>query len=282
LGAGNANNIFLRTKDFSVTGEDFELHYREELEMLITHPQPRNLSRYYASEDYISHTDSDQGLINNIYQRIKKHNLQKKVKLIDSLASGRKSLLDVGAGTGDFLLAAKERGWKIQGVEPNLAAQERATAKGILLLDDLEEIRSEKFQTITLWHVLEHLPNLEKQLQKLVSLMEDTGSLVVAVPNFKSYDAAHYKKFWAAYDVPRHLWHFSRTSIEKLFSEYSLKVVKTKPMVFDAFYVSLLSEKYKSGKQHFVKAFLIGLVSNILAWRSKEYSSIIYILKKGQ
>ena len=250
--------------------------------MLVTLPQPQNLNRYYASEDYISHTDSNQGFINSLYQRIKKHNLRKKVKLIDSLALGGKSLLDVGAGTGDFLLAARKEGWKVQGVEPSLAAQERATAKGISLLDGLEEIRSQKFQMITLWHVLEHLPNLEEQLKKLVSLMEDTGSLVVAVPNFKSYDAAHYKKFWAAYDVPRHLWHFSRTAIEKLFSEHSLKVAMTKPMVFDAFYVSLLSEKYKSGKQHFGKAFLVGLVSNIRAWRSKEYSSIIYVLKKEQ
>lgn len=248
--------------------------------MLITHPQPQNLDRYYSSEDYISHSDSDQGFINNIYQRIKKRNLRKKVKLIDSLAQGGKNLLDVGAGTGDFLLAARKGGWAVKGVEPNPIAQKRAAAKGISLNNDLEDLPLAKFHTITLWHVLEHLPNLEEQLGKLISLMEDSGSLVVAVPNYKSYDAVHYKEFWAAYDVPRHLWHFSRKSIEKLFSEHSLKVVHTRPMIFDSFYVSLLSEKYKNGRQHFVKAFLIGLVSNILAWGNKEYSSIIYVLQK--
>jgi len=282
LGTGNTDKIFLRTKDFSVTGEDFELLFNEELEMLITWPRPQDLDRYYASEDYISHTDSDQGFVNSIYQKIKRHNLRKKVKLINSLAQGKKSLLDVGAGTGDFLLAARNGGWAVKGAEPNPTAQKKAAAKGISLMHDLEGIGSAKFQIITLWHVLEHLPNLEEQLKKLASLLEDTGSLVVAVPNYKFYDAVHYKEFWAAYDVPRHLWHFSRKSIEKLFSEHSLKVLSTRPMIFDAFYVSLLSEKYKSGKQHFIKAFLVGLMSNILAWGNKEYSSIIYVLQKRQ
>lgn len=274
------DNIFFNTRDFSVTGEDFQLLINEELDMLITHPQPQDLDRYYASENYISHTDSKKGLINILYQKIKKYNLQRKVKLIDSLAQGNKTLLDVGAGTGDFLVVARERGWTIHGVEPNTTAKVRAADKRIDLDADLQSLPPKKYQVITLWHVLEHLPNLDMQIEKLSSLLEDSGTLIIAVPNFKSYDAKYYKNFWAAFDVPRHLWHFSRTSIKKLFFEHSLNVVQTRPMVFDAFYVSLLSEKYKSGKQNFLRAFLIGLRSNILAYRSKEYSSIIYMLQK--
>ncbi|MCG2459209.1 class I SAM-dependent methyltransferase [Flavobacteriaceae bacterium F89] len=273
-------NVFLSTNDFSVTGEDFQLLYNEELEMLVTHPQPQSLDRYYASEDYISHTDSSRGLVNFLYQRIKKHNLQRKVKMIESFANGNKTLLDVGAGTGDFLVAAKESGWTVKGVEPNPTAKQRAAEKGIELETGLQSLQANTYQIITLWHVLEHLPNLDKQIKSLSSHLEDSGILIVAVPNFKSFDAKFYKRYWAAFDVPRHLWHFSRTSIEKLFMNHSLKVVQTNPMVFDAFYVSLLSEKYKSGKQSFVKGFLVGLWSNIRAWGNKEYSSIVYVLQK--
>ena len=273
-------NVFLNTNDFSVTGEDFQLLVNEELDMLITYPQPKDLDRYYESENYISHTDSRKGLINILYQKIKKYNLQRKVKLIDSLALGNKALLDVGAGTGDFLLVAREKGWAIDGVEPSTTANKKASDKGINLFSNLQSLPPKKYQIITLWHVLEHLPNLDKQIEELSSLLEDSGTLIIAVPNFKSFDAKYYKGFWAAFDVPRHLWHFSRTSVKKLFFEHNLNVVQTRPMVFDAFYVSLLSEKYKRGKQNFIKPTLVGLWSNILAWRSKEYSSIIYVLQK--
>ncbi len=139
---------------------------------------------------------------------------------------------------------------------------------------------SEKFQIITLWHVLEHMRDVETQIELLASLLEPEGTLIVAVPNFKSYDARIYDGYWAAYDVPRHLWHFSRDAITTLFSRHKLKLIDTKPMIFDAFYVSLLSEKYKTGKNNFFKAMFNGLISNISAWKSKEYSSIIYILQK--
>lgn len=273
-------NIFLNTKDFTVSGEDFQLLVNEELDMLVTHPQPKDLARYYKSENYISHTDSHKGLVNTLYQSIKKHNLKRKVKLINALSRGNKTLLDVGAGTGDFLVAAKERGWAVHGVEPSTTATEKALAKGVNLYADLEALPSKKYQVITLWHVLEHLPKLDKQIEILSSRLEDSGTLIVAVPNFKSFDANYYKGFWAGFDVPRHLWHFSRTSVKKLFFEHNLHVVQTRPMIFDAFYVSILSEQYRSGKQHYLKPFLVGMWSNIQALKSKEYSSIVYLLQK--
>lgn len=271
---------FLKTKDFSVTGEAFELLLDENLQMLITRPQPENLDTYYQSETYISHTDASSSFSDKIYQGVKAISLWMKTRLINSYANNQKSLLDFGAGTGDFLLAARRNGWAVEGVEPNRDARMRSREKRMELHPDLNALPKKEFQVITLWHVLEHLPDLENQISELVARLEDDGTIIIAVPNFNSYDARHYKEFWAAYDVPRHLWHFSRTAIEKLFAKHGLRVVQTKPMIFDAFYVSLLSEKYKTGTQNFIRAFFLGLVSNVKGWRTKEHSSIIYILQK--
>ncbi|MGD1945421.1 MAG: class I SAM-dependent methyltransferase [Croceivirga sp.] len=262
--------------------ETFELLYDDELDMLVTHPRPINLSRYYESENYISHTDQAKSFPDSLYQKVKGINLKSKFHLVKKYTNGEKTLLDIGAGTGDFLLYVKRRGWKVQGVEPNPAANRLASEKGLQLKKDLKEIEARKFDVITLWHVLEHLPELEESLSALCDKLKEGGTLVIAVPNFKSFDANYYKTFWAAYDVPRHLWHFSKTAIEKLFSKQQMQVVKTKPMWFDAFYVSLLSEKYKTGHKNWFKALAIGLWSNTKGMFSKEHSSHIYILKKAK
>ncbi len=272
---------YLRTKDYSVTGERFELIYDPDFKMLCTQPQPQDLKKYYESQSYISHTDANKTLIDKLYQRVKKYSLMKKAGLISKYCSGEKTLLDVGAGTGDFLLKAKKSGWDVQGVEPNKDARLLAEGKGIGLSTSLHSLPNRKYAVITLWHVLEHLPNLEKQIENLVSRLTDKGTLVIAVPNYKSYDAGHYGPYWAAFDVPRHLWHFSKESIQCLFANRGMKVIKVKPMIFDSFYVSLLSEKYKTGRQNYFKAFAIGLWSNLKALGSKEYSSHIYILRRA-
>lgn len=272
---------FLKVKDFSVSGESFQLMHDEQLEVLVTRPQPDNLNSYYQSDAYISHTDANKTLLDKMYQAVKKFSLWQKTVLIEKYANKNKTLLDFGAGTGDFLLAAKRRKWAVSGVEPSRDARLRSREKRMELSSSLETLSDTKFQVITLWHVLEHLPDLENQISDLKGRLENDGTLVIAVPNFKSYDASHYKEFWAAYDVPRHLWHFSRNGIERIFAKHEMKVVKTKPMWFDAFYVSLLSEKYKKGRQKFLKGFLIGLVSNCMGVLTQEYSSIIYIIKKS-
>ncbi len=273
-------NLFIKTKDFSVSGETFELFKDDNLDMLVTRPQPENLSTYYESEDYISHTDSKKSFLDRLYQSVKRVNLKNKVQLIENQLNKTKSLLDIGAGTGDFLLFAKTKGFLVVGVEPSPKARQLSTEKGIPLLERLDEVADQKFDAITLWHVLEHLPNLDQQITNMVSLLNDDGVLVIAVPNFKSYDAKHYGSHWAAFDVPRHLWHFSKTSITKLFDPHGLEVIAIKPMWFDSFYVSLLSEKYKGNKIYWLSAFFIGLVSNISAIFTKEHSSLIYILKR--
>lgn len=274
--------LFLKTKDFSVSGESFELHWDKDLDMLVTRPQPTNLTPYYESEDYISHTDSKSSFTDRLYQLVKGKNLNYKAQVIENQIHKAKTLLDLGAGTGDFLITAQKSGFKAVGVEPNEKARQLAKEKGIELHQRLEHLSGQKFQVITLWHVLEHLPNLEEQIKSLAGLLKDDGVLVIAVPNFKSFDAKHYKSYWAAYDVPRHLWHFSKKSISKLFAPHKLEVIKMKPMWFDAFYVSMLSEKYRGNRWYLVSAFFVGLWSNLAAIFTKEHSSLIYILKKDK
>ncbi len=273
---------FLRTKDHSVTGEAFTLLLDEDMEMLRTEPIPPNVDRYYESDAYISHTDAQASIIEKLYQIVKRRNLQGKVKLITRNNKTGKRLLDFGAGTGDFLVTAKEKGWEIEGVEPSPIAQENARKKGLRLCGSVKELQNKKFDVITLWHVLEHVPNLEEQIGELEGLLANDGTLIVAVPNFRSYDAKRYGTFWAAYDVPRHVWHFSRNAIPKLFQKVNLEVVATRPMFFDSFYVSLLSEKYKTGQNRYLSAFWNGLKSNLKASRTKEYSSVIYILRRKE
>ncbi len=251
-------------------------------DFLKTFPQPKieELPKYYESQEYISHTDEKRGLISSLYQLVKKWSLQKKAKLILQQHGEVGSLLDVGAGTGDFLKVAKEKGWQVHGMEPNKNAAKLALEKGIDLKASLNDFEGKQFDVVTLWHVLEHIPDLEETILKLAALVKPQGALIIAVPNFKSFDARYYGKFWAAYDVPRHLWHFSKESMKNLFAEnFQLKNIE--PMIFDSFYVSLLSEKYKTGRKISLKAFWIGLLSNIKAKRSKEYSSHIYCFKKS-
>lgn len=274
--------LFLKTKDHSVSGEPFDLLWDSNLDMLVTQPLPANLAKYYESTDYISHTDASHSFVDKLYQAVKRRNLKKKLQLINSQIDRLESVLDFGAGTGDFLATAQSAGVEVAGIEPNNAARQLAQQKGITLHENLEELTGKSYDVITLWHVLEHVPNLDEQITQLKTLLKDDGCMVVAVPNFKSFDAKHYGSYWAAYDVPRHLWHFSQTAISKIFDKHGFKVTSIKPMWFDAFYVSMLSEKYKGNKWYLLVGFLIGFWSNIKAIFTKECSSLIYVLKKAE
>ena len=274
---------FLTVKDHSVSKETFDLYHDETTDMLITYPQPslENLGSYYESEDYISHTDGKRSLFEKAYHFIKSIALKNKLELIDSQQPNKGNILDIGAGTGDFLALAKENGWETVGVEPSDKARAIALKKAVSFVEDTSGLESHSFDVITMWHVLEHVPNLDNQIKELKRLLKPSGTLIVAVPNFKSFDAKHYGAFWAAYDVPIHFWHFSKKAIKILFEKEDLQLEKVLPMKFDSFYVSLLSEKYKHGKMNFVSAFFVGLRSNIKAKQNFEYSSHIYVLKNS-
>lgn len=275
------DKIYLTVKDHSVSGETFQLLLNEELGLLKTHPQPalENLGRYYESDDYISHTDGKRSFFEKIYHAVKQKALLDKIRLVRRFKSTHGQLLDIGAGTGDFLVVAKHAGWDITGLEPSEKAKGIALSKNVPFAESLESIPSHSKDVITMWHVLEHVPDVRKQITELKRILKDDGVLFIAVPNYNSHDAQYYGEYWAAYDVPRHLWHFSKTAIKKLFAEQDIELLDVVPMKFDSFYVSLLSEKYKTGKMKFISGFWRGLVSNTKAVNSMEYSSHIYVLK---
>ena len=281
-----SKNVFISVKDYSVSGEVFDLVKNETFGFLETIPQPdlEKLPEYYKSDDYISHTDSKRNLFERTYHIIKKMALRRKLSLINSFSKQKGTLLDVGCGTGDFLEFSKQKGWRVVGIEPNDQARAIANKKtnnSVYKTNHLLNLENHSFDIITLWHVLEHLPNLEEHIAEFKRLLKPNGTLIIAVPNYKSYDAKIYKTYWAAFDVPRHLWHFSKESIKILMETFKMNVVKMYPMQFDAFYVSLLSEKYSTGRMTIFRPFFIGLLSNLKAIWSKEYSSIIYCVKKG-
>lgn len=280
----NTKKIYLTVKDYTVSGETFGLYRDEKMDMLITFPKPNenDLHKYYESEAYISHTDGKGSLVEILYQFVKKFALKKKVGLINGLHPAKGRILDIGAGTGDFLAVAKSNGWDIIGIEPSEKAKTIAGKKGVIFAESMQSLEKQSFDVITMWHVLEHVPNLEEQIKELKRLLKPDGTIIIAVPNFRSFDAKYYRRFWAGFDVPRHLWHFSKKAIKQLFLKEKMKVEKILPMKFDAFYVSLLSEKYKTGYMNFFKAFYIGLKSNYKARKRFQYSSLIYVIKNAK
>lgn len=276
------DTIYLSTKDHFKTQEAFDLVLDSSRDLLITSPQPaqENLASYYHSQEYISHSNTQKGGVPFLYTLVQKWSLKSKRNLVNNLSMVRGTLLDIGAGSGAFCEVVKQNSWEVYGVEPNEKARKIAAKKNIALQKSIADFKGQQFDVVTLWHVLEHLPDLENTIIAIQELVRPNGILIVAVPNYNSFDANHYKGFWAAYDTPRHLWHFSQKAMRKLFSK-NTKLLKTQPMLFDSFYVSLLSEKYKTGNSFSFKALCIGLWSNISALKTKEYSSLIYCYKKA-
>lgn len=277
---------FISCEDFTVSHEYFEIVQCKSCSFLFTNPRPEasDLGRYYESEEYVSHSNTSKGIVNTLYQFVRKYTLVKKLQLINKQHRKGK-LLDIGSGTGEFLSFCKKGGWSVTGIEPNEKARSFATQQyGLAVLpeEQLQNLPNGEFSIITLWHVLEHVPHLNERIIQIKEKLNDTGKVIVAVPNPSSYDANHYKQYWAAYDVPRHLYHFTPDTIEQLFKKHGFTLEQVKPMVFDSFYVSLLSEKYKKNSLQLFRGFMTGLVSNLkgAAANGRKFSSQIYIFKK--
>ena len=278
----------LIAKDHTVSGEEFTVMECMGCSLRFTQgvPDAESISPYYKSEEYISHTNTSKGLVNRLYQSVRKRTLKQKRKLVEKetgVAAG--TILDLGAGTGAFANEMKQAGWSVTALEPDSDA--KAVAKkdfGIDLEDAsmLYFLNDENYDAITLWHVLEHVHDLHGYIAKLRTLLKEKGKLIVAVPNYTSKDAAAYEENWAAYDVPRHLYHFSPRSMQVLMEKHGLTISAHKPMWYDSFYVSILSSKYKKGKASLPGAFFTGLGSNMKAMGdAKRCSSIIYIIEKA-
>ena len=288
------NNIpFINCKDFTVSQKVFVIVECKDCGFKFTNPRPseNEIGSYYQSEDYISHSNTKKGVINLLYQTVRKYTLKQKINLINSLVNSKGNLLDVGCGTGEFLQACQENGWETLGIEPGESARSYGINTYYLNIKEepvLEKLGANSFEIITLWHVLEHVPKLNERITELKKLIKPNGSIIIAVPNCTSLDAEMYREYWAAYDVPRHLYHFTPITIEKLFAKHGLKLQKTLPMKFDSFYVSMLSEKYlqadkqnKKGKTNLLPALWNGFQSNLAAKKTNNsFSSQIYIFKK--
>ena len=279
----NINHI-ITAEDFLITREKFQIYSCNECGLRFTNPRPNDdqLAGYYDSNEYISHSNESASLVDGLYKIARTFTLRRKRKLIEKL-SFKKRLLDVGCGTGHFIDYCQQHGWQVNGVEPNEIARTQAEDKTkIIIQHDLSEVVDTSYEVITLWHVLEHLPDLEQTMNQLKSLLAPGGVLIIAVPNFDAYEATVFDEYWAAYDVPRHLYHFNRKALAQLSKKHGLKIVRTYPMKLDSFYISLLSNKNKNNSNKYINSFVTGLLSNIYALKSKNYSSLIYQIEKSE
>lgn len=285
--ANESLHPFIKCKDYLVSQQEFNLQIDTKNQLLVTSPRPltEDLGSYYESQEYISHQNEAKTFFEKAYVGIRNYMLIKKWRLISKYKKGQ-TALDIGCGTGDFITLGKELGWNVEGIEISNKAREIAITKTkTIIKKDIFDpyFDTKKYDVITLWHVLEHLENPLLILERLKQMLSPKGIIVIAVPNFKSYDAQYYGQYWAAYDVPRHLFHFSQTSIQNLANLQDMQLEAVSPLIFDSYYVSLLSEQNKYGQKKWINAFLIGFWSNFKAWSkgTKEYSSLIYILKNA-
>ena len=285
----------LRVKDYTVSGEIFDVWHCNACTARFTQnvPPSGDIGKYYKAEAYISHTGTKKGLVNRLYHIVRNRTLQTKRRLVEKTTGLTKgSLLDVGAGTGAFAAAMRQAGWAVTGLEPDDTARANARTQNNIELqspDTLFNLPANSFDAITLWHVLEHVHNLHEDLHTFNTLLKPNGVLLIAVPNYTSYDAAIYSEHWAAYDVPRHIWHFTPADVKRFFENQGFKLESVLPMPWDAYYICMLSEKYKArpndssgraGNVNYGRAMVHGWTSNNNAKDTgNTWSSQIYILK---
>lgn len=272
----------MKIKDHFLSQEIFEIKETETKGVFKTFPIPENISKYYESEDYISHHQDSGSLKEKLYKFLQSFNLQyKKTILLDRIKKGSK-VLDYGCGAGEFVKYI-ENDFTVFGFEPDADARNAAESKlsKAKILDNIDSIEDHSLDVITLWHVFEHIENQDEMLEVFNKKLKDKGLLIIAVPNPTSYDALHYKEFWAAYDVPRHVYHFTKNGMQNLISKKpNWKLRKIKPLVLDSYYISMLSEKYQKSSLFWLKAMIFGTISNVKALFSNEFSSLIYIIEK--
>ena len=270
-------NTHIEVIDHFLTKEKFKIQKTSVPGLLQTIPTPtkEDIIKYYKSERYISHNSRKTGVFFFFYRFLRSVNFYTKYCFLSSNKNNR-NVLDFGSGEGYFLNKLKKRGIKACGVDSSATPSLTTVYKSIFA----EELNSQKLSHITAWHSIEHVHELEKTISRMYDLLDEKGTIIVGVPNYLSFDARYYKRFWAAYDVPRHLWHFDKKSLKEVFENKGFKLVKSSPMILDAYYVSLLSESYKKSTFKILKSIFIATISNTLAFFTKEYSSNIFVFKK--
>lgn len=279
----------LTAKDHTVTGQRFEIWECAQCTLRFTQavPDEASVGEWYRSENYISHTDTKEGFINRLYHAVRRRTLRQKRRLIEKQTGKTSgSLLDIGAGTGAFSNTMQQTGWQVKGLEPDAGTRAKANELYDLSLhkiDELFNLPAASFDAITMWHVLEHVHSLHAYIEQIKKLLKPGGKLFIAVPNYTSYDAKVYAGFWAAYDVPRHLYHFSPASMKLLLEKHGLVLHSVKPMWYDSFYISMLSEQYGKGGTNYISAVAVGFISNLISFfNRKKCSSVIYIAENNK
>lgn len=278
---------FLNCKDYLVSREAFEIYKCANCSFIFTqnYPEEKEMHRFYDSEEYISHSNTDKGIINRIYRSTRGFMLQKKKKIIKkSFGFTAGHLLDIGAGTGHFLNTMSKAGWKVTGIEINDKAREYAITRfGLDLIppENIKILPDKSIDCITLWHVLEHIQDPNKYFREIKRLLKPGGIVIVALPNINSFDAEYYREHWAALDVPRHLWHFNPSTFKIFAEKNGFRTAEIYNLPLDVFYISILSERIKDSRLPFLRGMVRGMIFSIRTISNKtRSSSIIYIIRK--
>lgn len=281
-------NPYLSCTDHLVSGEVYELFKCEACGFVFTqdHPDEQMIGRYYESEDYASHGNKKSGSMNRLYSTARNIMLHKKLKITETTSLlNRGRILDIGCGTGYFASKMKANGWIVTGIEPAGKAREMAInlfGLDILEPDKISSLTGGSFDVITMWHSLEHLHDLYNYSREILRLLKPDGLLISALPNCDSYDARHYRGSWAAYDVPRHLWHFTPETFSLFAEKAGFKITGIRPLPLDVFYISILSEKNKKRKLYLLTGLIKGsLFAARAIFRSRKSSSLIYFLRRN-
>lgn len=282
----NSKKIFKKgeVKDFFLSKEIFSLYECKNCKVLFTNPRPENkeLGKYYDSEKYLSHNTKKSGIFGKTYVILRQFNIKRKFQIVQNLISNGK-ILDIGCGTGELLNFFQQRNWSCEGIEPNIMAREFAKKKYHLNVNDesnIKKIQNENYDIISMWHVLEHVPDINKRIEEVQRLLKKNGYLIIALPNPTSWDARFYKTHWAGYDVPRHLYHFTPEAFQVFANKHNFRIINILPLKLDSYYVSFLSEKYLKNRSQLIRALWNGFRSNLAGRKTKNYSSLIYVLKK--
>lgn len=281
-------DAFIVCTDYFVSGEKFGIKQCGKCGFKITHgvESEENIGRYYQSENYISHSNTSKGFVNRVYHQVRTLMLRKKSKLVEKATGGIKgSILDIGTGTGYFLDQMKTSGWKVTGTEKSSDARNFSKTRfglDVFPTEELENFGEGSFDVITLWHVLEHIHRIKENFEAFQKLLKPNGKLIIAVPNHSSFDARHYGEYWAAWDVPRHIWHFAPAQMKLIGEKYGFKLTGVKPLPFDSFYVSILSEKYRKSGFPTLKGLFFGKISWMISlFNPRKCSSVIYLFSKN-
>lgn len=276
--------IKFELKDYFFTNEDFVIIQCKSCGFMITDgiTDYKDLGKYYNTSKYLSHEKKEKSIVSLVYNLVKRYSISRKFLLISKESNGKK-ILEIGCGTGDLLAAFKDKKWDTIGVEPSDSASSYAKEKhGLKIYDKASEVKETDFDVVMLWHVLEHIENLQDIISLIKTKVKKSGRIIIALPNPDSYDAKYYKKYWAGWDVPRHLFHFKQTNIKQLLQANGIEIYKSAPLIFDSYFISMLSEEHKGTTSSLVKLFktlYIGLKSNLSAMNTNEFSSMIYIAR---